>query len=320
MKKLSNLNEIGDIRQILPNESTDFTPWLSKEENIAILAEEIGIDITVSETESPIGDFNVDIFGTETGTDRKVIIENQLEESDHDHLGKLLTYAAGKNASAIVWIVRKARDEHRAAIQWLNNHTDETIGFFLCEIKAFTIGDSCPAPKFEVVEAPNDWIRDNRAGSDFSEAEKARRDRRKEYWEQFNEYAGADTEFKKVFKLRKANGDHWMDFAMGSSKYHMSVCQIRKDGKLVVKFYISDNKALYSFLVSRKKQLEQDSGLSFGWHELPGKKASEITIERNVDFDNPLTRQSDFKWITDTMLKMAPAFKKCLAEISKETA
>lgn len=318
MKKLGKLKEIEDIRQIWPNEAKDFTPWLSKEENISALAEEIGIDITVNETESAVDDFAVDIFGTETGTERKVVIENQLEDSNHDHLGKLLTYAAGKDASVVIWIVRKARDAHRAAVQWLNNHTDDFVGFFLCEIKAFTIGDSLPAPKFEVVEAPNDWIRDNRAGADFSEAEKTRRENRKGYWNRFNEYAATRGDFTKCFKLRKANGDHWMDFAMGSSKYHMSVCQIRKDGKLVVKFYISDSKQLYSFLYGRKSQLEHDAGLPFVWHELPGKKASEITVERNVDFANPSTWQFDFQWIVDTILKMAPAFKKCLAEIPKE--
>ena len=316
MKKLGKLTEVADIRQLWPNEARDFTPWLSQEENIATLSEEIGIDITVSETESSIGDFAVDVFGTETGTERKVIIENQLEDSDHDHLGKLLTYTAGKNASVIVWIVRKARDEHRAAIQWLNNHTDESTGFFLCEIKAFTIGDSAPAPKFEVVEAPNDWIRENRAGADYSESEKARRECRKEFWERFNKFADGRMDFKKKFKLRKANGDHWMDFAMGSSRYHMSVCQVRKDGKLVVKFYIPDDKVLYEDLLTRKEQLEKSAGFTFGWHELPGKKASEITVERNVDFGNPDTEQADFQWIIDTMLKMAPAFKNALADIS----
>lgn len=300
-----------------PTIGTTFTPWLSKEENIAILAEEIGIDITVSETESPIGDFAVDIFGVETGTERKVIIENQLEETDHDHLGKLLTYAAGKTANVIVWVVRKARDEHRAALQWLNNHTDDDIGFFLCEIKAYTIGDSAPAPKFEVIEAPNDWIRDNRAGVDYSDAEKKRREKRKEYWECFNEYAKANLgAFTKQFKLRKASGDHWMDFAMESSKYHMSVNHIRKDGKLIVKFYIPDDKELYKELLARKDAIESETGFHLEWHELPLKKASEIAIGKDVDFDNEDERPSQFQWIAETMLKMALPLKKHLSQIA----
>lgn len=97
--------------------------------NIALLADAVGLDITVDETESSVGDFNVDIFASETGTDRKIIIENQLEDTNHDHLGKLI-YASGKSADVIIWVVKHAREEHKAAIEWLNNHTDEKVGFF----------------------------------------------------------------------------------------------------------------------------------------------------------------------------------------------
>ena len=147
MKKLSRLEEIRDLRTVWPHEALDFTPWLSQDENISLLADAIGLDITVDETESSVGDFNVDIFASETGTDRKIIIENQLEDTNHDHLGKLITYASGKSADVIIWVVKHAREEHKAAIEWLNNHTDEKIGFFLCEIKLYRIGTSEPAVK-----------------------------------------------------------------------------------------------------------------------------------------------------------------------------
>lgn len=137
-KNLGILEEITDLRQVWLKEAADFTPWLAEEENIAILADTVGMDITVNETESSVGDFNVDIFASETGTDRKIIIENQLEDTDHDHLGKLITYAAGKSADVIIWIVKNAREEHRAAIEWLNNFTDDRIGFFC--VKSSFIG------------------------------------------------------------------------------------------------------------------------------------------------------------------------------------
>ena len=132
MINLGTLEEIKDLRTVWPHEALDFTPWLAEEENMAILSDAIGIDITVDDTESPVGDFNVDIYAVETGTDRKIIIENQLEDTNHDHLGKLITYASGKAADIIVWVVKYAREEHKAAIEWLNNHTDDKIGFFLC--------------------------------------------------------------------------------------------------------------------------------------------------------------------------------------------
>ena len=160
MVNLSRLEEIKDLRTVWPHEALDFTPWLSQDDNISLLADAIGLDIIVDETESSVGDFNVDIFASETGTDRKIIIENQLEDTNHDHLGKLITYASGKSADVIVWVVKHAREEHKAAIEWLNNHTDEKIGFFLCEIKLYRIGTSEPAVKFEVIEKPNDWTKE----------------------------------------------------------------------------------------------------------------------------------------------------------------
>ena len=134
MISLGQLKEIKDLREVWPHEALDFTPWLAKENNLTLLADAVGLEITVDETESKVGDFNVDIFATETGTERRIIIENQLEDTNHDHLGKLITYASGKGADIVIWIVKRAREEHRAAIEWLNNHTDENISFFLIEI------------------------------------------------------------------------------------------------------------------------------------------------------------------------------------------
>ena len=153
MINLGTLKEITDLRSVWPHEALNFTPWVA--ENVELLADAVGLDITVDETESSVGDFNVDIYASETGTDRKIIIENQLEDTNHDHLGKLITYASGKDADVVIWVVKHAREEHKAAVEWLNNHTDDKIGFFLCEIKLFQIGDSDIAPSFTVVERPH---------------------------------------------------------------------------------------------------------------------------------------------------------------------
>ena len=151
MEQLEVLTEVQDLRKVWPHEALDFTPWLAKDENIAILGNEIGMEIAVDGTESAVGDFSVDIIATDIATGQKVIIENQLEDTNHDHLGKLITYAAGKDAQTIIWVVKHAREEHRAAIEWLNNHTDDDIGFFLCEIHLYKVGSSNPAVKFSVM-------------------------------------------------------------------------------------------------------------------------------------------------------------------------
>ena len=131
MINLGKLKEIKDLRKVWPHEALDFTPWLAEEDNLTLLADAVGLEITVDETESSVGDFNVDIYATETGTDRKIIIENQLEDTNHDHLGKLITYASGKSADIVIWVVKRAREEHRSAIEWLNNHTSHLQAYLL---------------------------------------------------------------------------------------------------------------------------------------------------------------------------------------------
>ena len=129
---LGKLKKI-DLRKAWEHEALDFTKWLAKEENLALLSEEIGVDLNLVETEASVGSFNVDILA-EDSNGRKVVIENQLEITDHDHLGKVLTYTSGYNAEIIIWIAKDIRDEHKQAIDWLNEHTDENINFFAIKI------------------------------------------------------------------------------------------------------------------------------------------------------------------------------------------
>lgn len=130
MPQLEKLQKIDDLRLIWKHEARDFSKWLAQEENLKELSAAIGISIELDELESAVGSFSVDLFAAEEGTSRKIIIENQLGDTDHDHLGKVITYAAGKSADVIIWIVKRARDEHRQAIEWLNQRTDENVGFF----------------------------------------------------------------------------------------------------------------------------------------------------------------------------------------------
>lgn len=274
MINLGKLKEIKDLRKVWPHEALDFTPWLAEEDNLALLADDVGLEITIDETESSVGDFNVDIYATETGTDRKIIIENQLEDTNHDHLGKLITYASGKSADIVIWVVKRAREEHRSAIEWLNNHTDENIAFFLVEIKLYQIGNSDIAVKFEVVEKPNDWTKEIKRSTSNSPTLQARYD----YWVAFNDYVFRDNEFAKQFNKRKASTDHWMTMSVGSSACHISINQIRKDNQIVVEWYISDDKELFHKFHSHKTEIETEMGMKLDWRELPNKKASRILI------------------------------------------
>jgi len=308
MLNLGKLSEIKDLRKVWPHEALDFTPWLAEENNLALLADAVGLEITLDETESSVGDFNVDIYATETGTDRKIIIENQLEDTNHDHLGKLITYASGKSANIIIWVVKRAREEHRSAIEWLNNHTDENIAFFLVEIKLYQIGNSDIAVKFEVVEKPNDWTKEIKRNTSSSPTLQARYD----YWVAFNEYAFKNNNFAKTFNKRKASTDHWMTLSVGSSVCGITLSQIRKFNHSVVEWYISDDKSLYHKLLSNKNAIENDMGIQLEWNELPSKKASRIIAYRTVDFDDKADWPNQFDWMMDIAMKMKKAFKKHL--------
>lgn len=306
MTNLGTLKKITDLRSIWPHEALNFTPWVA--ENVDLLADAVGLDITVDETESSVGDFNVDIYASETGTDRKIIIENQLEDTDHDHLGKLITYASGKGADVVIWVVKHAREEHKAAVEWLNNHTDDKIGFFLCEIKLFQIGDSQIAPAFTVVERPNDWTKEIRKTASANSTQQ----QRLEYWQAFNDYAFTDANFSRIFNKRKPTTDHWMDFSIGSSACHIAVSQIQKRKAVDVELYINDDKELFKSLFAHKDEIEKNMETELEWKELPERKASRILIEKTVDLDDRATWPEQFDYIMDTCIKMKRAFKRYL--------
>lgn len=132
--KLGKLDRV-DLREYWKHEALDCTRWLSESANIEVLSDEVGIGIHIAQTEASVGRFNVDILAEEENTGRKIIIEHQLEVTDHLHLGQLITYAAGLEAAFVVWVVRDAREEHRQAVDWLNEHTDEQVNFFLVQIE-----------------------------------------------------------------------------------------------------------------------------------------------------------------------------------------
>lgn len=263
MALLGKIEKIDDLRTIWKHEAHDFSKWLAQEENLALLSKAIGIDMVLKETESSVGSFSVDLFASEEGTGRKIIIENQLEDTNHDHLGKIITYASGKGAEVIVWIVKRARDEHRQAIEWLNQHTDENIGFFLVEIELWRINDSLPAPKFTIIEKPNDWAKTMKVVEGLSEHQKMQL----EFWQAFIDYAFNNDEFKKTFTQRKAQPQHWYDVSVGSSVYHIAFTINSQKKKLGAEIYIHNDKETYEHFKKSAVEIEQEIGSEIVWRE-----------------------------------------------------
>lgn len=273
-KHLSTLIELTDLREVWPHEALDFTPWLA--DNIELLSNAIGIDIAVKEIEDPVGSFNVDIYGYEIGTDKPIIIENQLENTNHDHLGKLITYAAGKKANYIIWLVKSVREEHKSAIEWLNNHTDNDTNFFLCEIKLYCIGNSDPAVKFEIAESPNNWQKVIKKENSANSTEQKRYD----YWVAFQDYAFQNKEFENNFSKRTPSLRQWLSYSIGSSEAGLNISQILSRNEIRVEIYINQDMNLYNKLLDNKETIEKACGFSLDWQELSEKKSKSYKYKR----------------------------------------
>ena len=246
-----------DLRTVWPHEALDFTRWLSEEPNLNLLGSAVGIELELIETESSVGSCNVDIFAQESGTGHKVIIENQLEETNHDHLGKVITYAAGKGAEVVIWVVSHARDEHRQAIEWLNQHTDSDFGFFLVEIELWSIGNSLPAPRFNVVEQPNEWTKALKLSEGLSDTERAKLS----YWTKYREIAMGTPRFLKVFSPQKPSKDHRTTLSCGTSAYHMSLLIDTQREYVGIEFYVPDDKEIGRKAIENASRFEECLGL-----------------------------------------------------------
>ena len=212
-KQLGRLEKVTNIRDIWDTEDKDFTPWLAEEGNISLLGEAIGLSLEVEAQEKAVGPFRADILCKDTADDSWVLIENQLERTDHKHLGQLMTYASGLKAVKIVWIATKFTEEHRSSLDWLNQITDDTFNFFGLEIELWKIGNSSIAPKFNIISKPNDWSRSVVAASKSAELTDSKLLQR-DYWQAFSDFMETK---ESTLKHTKPLPQHWMNISIGKS-------------------------------------------------------------------------------------------------------
>lgn len=279
MQKLGTLKKV-DLREIWKSESGDFTPWLAQDDNITLLGEAVGLELEVEAKEKSVGPFRADILCKDTITSSWVLIENQLEKTDHSHLGQLLTYAAGLSAVNIIWIAETFTEEHRAAIDWLNEITDEKFNFFGLEIELWQIGDSPIAPKFNVVSKPNNWSKTIASAAKSMENEELSETKllQLEYWTAFREYLHRHS---KIIKPQKALPQHWVNYAVGKAGFVLISVANKKDCRIAVHLVMNDSKAKKYFneLYKDKDEIEKEANMSFDWRELPQNKESHIVVK-----------------------------------------
>lgn len=278
-ENLGRLKKV-DLRDIWETEASDFTPWLARKENLDILGETLAIELELEAQERAVGPFRADILCRDTGTDRWVLIENQLERTDHIHLGQLLTYASGLEAVTIVWIAARFTEEHRSTLDWLNRITDESFRFFGLEVELWRIGDSPAAPKFNVVSKPNDWshsIAQAARAIDDADLSDTRVMQRK-YWADFDRVLIAQR--GSVGGGNKPQPQSWMSYGIGRTHISLNAVMVRPKRRVRTELYITSDKAkaYFHLLAAQKDAIEHELGYSLYWEELPAGQDSRISV------------------------------------------
>ena len=284
MSKLDRLQPI-ELRDIWQDEAGDFTPWLAEEENLALLSETLGLELELEGQEVNIGKFRADILcKNEDGS--RVLIENQLEVTDHKHLGQILTYAAGLGADTIIWIAEKFEDEHRAALDRQNEMTDERFRYFGLEIELWRIGDSPAAPKFNIVSMPNNWSRavsqgaQRAASENLSETQQLQR----RFWEKFSLYL---TNINSGFPPPNPQPSSQISFGIGKAGFAIYTTVLIQEQKIRVRLAMSGNNATRHFhlLKGQWEEIEEELGETLRWEELQGRESSWVALDK--DKTNP---------------------------------
>lgn len=314
-RKISKLTKV-QLREIWPNEARDFSPWLAQPDNLRLLSDEIGIQIELIKTEASTGKFSVDMLAQEEGSEKKIIIENQLEPTDHDHLGKCITYASGYDADIVIWIVKDIHPEHQKAVEWLNDKTDAEIGFFLIKLEACKIDDSLPAPKFEIIVQPNNWAKLFKSISDGMNESTELRRKQLNFWTEFQKYV---TDNVKGFNTSSPRPVHRCTTGAGFSGGGISGMVLEREKFIRCMLYCNKNKIdFYDFLADEKEQIEKELNNKVIWR--PGELSCSIHVSREVsDVFDESQYPEYFAWLSEQIITFKQVFGKYHQEYQKSS-
>jgi len=308
--ELGELKRLNSVREHWTNEARDFTPWLA--DNMDELTKAIGLELEVENVEVAAGPYSADILAKDTGTNEYVVIENQLEKTDHDHLGKVLTYAAVLDASTIIWIATDFTEQHRKTLDWLNDHTPDEISFYGIQLELWQIDNSNPAVRLNTISSPNKAVKQaaqSKFADDLSDAKKSQLD----FWTQFRDRLAATNEFPSLHTPRP---QYWFDISLGKSHINLSLTCNTWDKVVGIRVYISNKIAeeMLPYLESRKSEIEEAIGQPLQWNPNPNSKDKTIVLARSVNFDDQLQVDETLAWMVEYTVK----FRKTFARIIKE--
>ena len=307
MEELAEIARV-DPRDIWPNEAANFTPWLA--ENLSILGDALGgMQLEMEAREAPVGGYKLDILARDIGSGHSVVIENQLGDTDHTHLGQLLTYMAGFDANVIVWIAKAFRDEHREALDMLNHRTGEDTQFFGIEVELWKIDDSRPAVNFKLVATPNEWRK--QAVSERKPGEASERMER--YRTFFQKLIDTLREEHSFTNARKGQPQSWYQFSIGYGHQAKLGAAFIVNGRARVEVYLDGNrdanKRLFDQLLEEKNAIESGTGSSLEWERLDESKASRIGIVRRGTIDDGEESLEEIQsWMIQNLLEFKRVF------------
>ncbi len=306
MSKDLGLFKKVDIRRVWGNEAAEFTPWLAKEENMALLGQALGLELEVENIEVAVGPYSADILAKDTGTGKYVVIENQLGKTNHDHLGKSITYGSALDASAIVWIAGEFTDEHQRAFDWLNDRTSEDLAFYAVMLEVWQIDDSRPAVRFNILSRPPQAMRKIailKASGELTEARKLQLD----FWTEFrNKLLAA----KVVPSARTPLPQYWFDIPLGRTGIHISNIADTSGNKVGTRIYLISKvaDAALEKLLQEKNQIEQQIGATLLWNPNPDNRDKTIAIYHDADLKNREKWPEYIDWLVDMSKRFRNAF------------
>lgn len=294
-----------NVRTLWPNEATDFTPWLAQEENLTELSNALGIELEKERVEASVGPYSADILAKDPAGNY-VVIENQLEKTDHDHLGKAITYASVLGATAIVWIAIDFTEEHHRALEWLNDHTTDDLEFYGVLVELWQIDDSRPAVRFNVISRPSSIKPSEAPGSreaDLSDAQRLQLD----FWTSFRQEL-----LKKgvVNSARRASGQYWFDIPLGRSGINLSNTANTHEGRIGIRVYISNQIAEQALaqLLSQREAIEREMGEGLLWNPNPVARDKTIVLERELDLQNRELWPEGIEWMIERVARFRKVF------------
>lgn len=311
--------ELGILKTVAPrqkwiNEARDFTPWLSN--NIEELGSALGLELEVENIEVAVGPYSADILAKDTGTGQYVVIENQLEKTNHDHLGKSITYASVLDASTIIWVATDFTPEHKKAVDWLNDHTSDNISIYGVQLELWQIDNSRAAVKFNVVCKPNDAVMRVARAIATDELTESKRFQF-EFWTKFRDKLAVT---RAIPSLQTPRPQYWFDVTLGKSNIHLSNTCNTDQNTVGIRVYIGSRivDTMLPYLESRKAEIETELGEVLTWNPNPDNRDKVITLTKTTDFRNEKQVDEALDWLVQKTIHFRTVFAKIIKQHRSE--